>query len=195
METLKEELLEEIRDHGAPTSSTGEVVDDCAPSPFKGEDVCGRYDDNSVEVYSDSEMECDCGGPEQLSLSCEIDVKGAIKAHHEGGRIVLRSKKWIRIEANEPQFVRTGMMLKGGDRVSDVSFHFMRMSHLGRIKDFDTEMLSHYSGECPTLIFFDKEIVLKIQNKTENPITIYPGECLGTIFAIKPIEECKLINE
>jgi hypothetical protein len=161
-----EKLLREIRDHGAPTSESGEVVDDCVPSPLKYAKEDGRYEFPP------------------LRIRCEVDKNAPINAYLELGRIVLRSKKWIGID--EVLFIRTGVKLSPSEP-SDISYHFMRKSHLEDGKDFDTE-LTYWNG-CPTRVQFDEELVIKVRNKTDYPIVVNPGECMGTIFAIKPIYE------
>jgi len=183
----EERVLSEIREHGAPTSSSGCVVDDCGSSPFKsgqeergdsshfksvGQDVCGNFPSPNLNIY------------------CEVARWSPLKASHENGRLILRSKKWIGIEANQNILLGTGLKLRPGESIGDITYHYMCTSHLGSTKDFDTELVSH--NACKTLIMLDEEFVIKVKNKTQNPITIYPGECLGSIFAIKPIYRCEI---
>jgi hypothetical protein len=125
----------------------------------------------------------------KLVVTCEIDGKSPVRAYHEAGRIVLRAAKWIGIDGEGEILIRTGLRF-GRSNDDDISFHFMRASHLGEKRDFDTEMI--FWNDRPTLVLVGEEVVIKIINETSDPVTVSPGECLGVIFAIKPLFECEI---
>jgi hypothetical protein len=123
------------------------------------------------------------------ALLIEIDSESPVRAYHEAGRIALRARKWLGIEERE-LVVRTGMRLKraaGGD----ITYHFMRHAHLFDDSEFDTELM--FWNECPTLVPLEAELVIKVLNETSAPIVVRPGECLGFVFAIKPISACEIV--
>jgi hypothetical protein len=125
----------------------------------------------------------------KLVVSCEIDGESPVRAYHEGGRIALRAAKWIGIEAKGEKRIRTGLYL-GRSNDDEISFHFMRASHLGEKRDFDTEMI--FWNDRPTLVLVGEEIAIKIVNETSDPVTVSPDDCLGVIFAIKPLFGCEI---
>jgi hypothetical protein len=179
-------VLREIQEHGAPTSETGQVQDDCNPSPFKeptppppqqqqqqGVDECGRGDVRSEDVCGGS-----CLNPfANINRTFKYHIKSnsPVKIRLEGGLIEVRSKRSMVVPASSNLYCPTGMKLtRNEDDEDDVSYAFIGIHGEGGIK-------TRLANENQSVdVDFEQEVVIQINNYSTTSVQLVPGSFLGT---------------
>jgi hypothetical protein len=169
----EQRVLKEIRDHGAPTSTTGEVEDDCKQSPFKkfeerfhGYDTCGAFSqpfDTLTRVF-------------------KYQIRGTtpVKLRLDNGMIELRSKRSIVVPASNHILCSTGIKIKK-DPEDHVTYVFLGVHAEGGVKTFlnnENELIQSDDIE------YGKDVVIKIKNLSTTSVQLSPGSYLGTVCPV-----------
>jgi hypothetical protein len=182
-EANERRVLREIQENCAPTSETGQVQDDCNPSPFKeptpppppqvGVDECGRGGVISEDVCGGS-----CLNPfANINRTFKYHIKSnsPVKIRLEGGLIEVRSKRSMVVPASSNLSCPTGMKLsRDEESEEDVSYAFIGIHGEGGIK-------TRLANENQSVdVDFEQEVVIQINNYSTTSVQLVPGSFLGT---------------